>query len=183
MLEIFSMGFKSASSWMLRLVAAVAIAVAGLILGVIMQKVVKKVLHEFEINKVLKAQGLTLPLEEFISEVIKYFIYLIGIILALVELGLATEVMEAILLFILIMISIFIILAFKDFIPNIMAGFFLHQRGTIKPGDYIRISSVEGKVVEIDFMETRIKVKNGDLMIVPNSVLIKNQVVKLNKKR
>jgi len=183
MLEFFSLGIKSASGWVLGLVAAIAIASVGIILGTILGKVVKRVLHEFEVNRVLRSQGLTLPLEEFLSATVKYVTYLVGIVWALAELGLATRIMEILLAIIFLLIAIFVILAFKDFIPNIMAGFFLHQKGMISVGDYIRVKSVEGKVLEIDFIETRIRMKNGDVIMVPNSILTKNEVVKLRKSR
>ncbi len=121
MLEFFTVGMKSASDWILALVAAVAIASAGIILGTILGKVVKRVLHEFEVNKVLKAQGMTLPLEEFLSEIVRYIVYLIGIVWALSEIGLVTRVVEIMLGVIFLLLAVFVILAFKDFIPNIMA--------------------------------------------------------------
>ncbi|MFH0752353.1 MAG: mechanosensitive ion channel domain-containing protein [archaeon] len=183
MFEFFTVGVESASNWIFGLVAAVAIASAGIIVGTILGKVVKRVLHEFEVNKVLKAQGMTLPVEEFLSGIIKYAIYLVGIVWALAELGLATMAMEIILAVIFVLLAVFVILAFKDFIPNIMAGFFLHQKGMIKAGDYIRVKSVEGKVLEIDFIETKIKMKNGDTIMVPNSILTKNEVVKFKKSK
>lgn len=183
MFEFFALGVESASNWIMGLVAAIAIAALGIILGTIMGKVVKRVLHEFEVNKVLKAQGLTLPLEEFLSEVVKYVIYLVGIVWALAELGLATRIMEILLGVIFVLIAAFVILAFKDFIPNVVAGFFLYQKGMIKVGDYIRVKSVEGLVVAIDFVETRVKMKNGDVMMIPNSMLTKNEVVKVKRPR
>lgn len=183
MFEFFALGVQSASNWILGLVAAIAIALAGIILGTILGKVVKRVLHEFEVNKVLKKQGLTLPLEELLSEIIRYAVYLVGIVWALAELGLATRIMEILLAVIFVLIAAFVILAFKDFIPNIMAGFFLHQKGVVKVGDYIKVKSVEGKVVSIDFIETRVRMKNGDVIMVPNSILMKNEVTKFRRSR
>lgn len=183
MFEFFALGIKSASNWILGLVAAIAIAVAGIILGTILGRVVKRVLHEFEVNNVLKKQGVTLPLEEFLSELTRYAVYLVGIVWALAELGLATRIMEILLAVIFVLIAVFVILAFKDFIPNIMAGFFLHQKGVVREGDYIRVKSVEGKVVGIDFIETRIRMRNGDIIMVPNSILMKSEVVKFKRPR
>ncbi|MBM3200720.1 mechanosensitive ion channel, partial [Candidatus Woesearchaeota archaeon] len=75
-----------------------------------------------------------------------------------------------------IMLS-FIILAFKDFIPNITAGFFLHQKNMIKPGDVIKVKDIEGEVVSVSLVETILKVKD-DTVYIPNSVLTKNEVIK-----
>lgn len=183
MFEFFTLGFESASNWVMGLVAAIAIAAIGIITGIILGKVVKKVLHEFEVNKVLKAQGVTLPVEEFFSEIVKYTVYLVGIVWALAELGLATRVMEILLAVIFVLIATFVILAFKDFIPNIVAGFFLHQKGVIKEGDHVRVKSVEGEVIAVDFVETRIRMRNGDIIMVPNSILTKNEVIKIKKPR
>ncbi|MBI4447746.1 mechanosensitive ion channel [Candidatus Woesearchaeota archaeon] len=159
-------------------VTALSIIIFALIMGLLIKKVIKKILHELEIDKILKEEGIKLPVEEFVAAMAKYLIYFIGVIWALTEIGLATTVLHILLIVILVIVTIFIILAVKDFVPNITAGIFIHQRGIVKKGDYIKVKSVEGTVMEIDLVEIKIKTNEGDVMLIPNSVLTKNEVLK-----
>lgn len=168
----------SSEGWMIKLIAAIAVLLIGLIAARIISKVIKKVLHELELNRILKEQaGVKLPVEEFVSSLAKYLIYFIAVIWALAELGLQTAILYIILAIFLVILVSFIVLAFKDFIPNITAGFFIHQKNIIKKGDIIKVKDIEGKVISISLVETTIKV-NGDTVYIPNSVLTKNEIIK-----
>ncbi len=174
-------GLDAVSDVIVKLIAALAIVLFGLILGNILSKLLKKVLHEFELNRVLKEQNIRFPLEEFLSTIFKYIIYFVGIIWALTEIGLATIILQILLIVILVLVVAFIILAFKDFVPNITAGFFIHNKNLFKKGDKIKVHSIEGIVEEVDLIETKVKTVDGDVILIPNSILTKNEVRKLKK--
>jgi small-conductance mechanosensitive channel len=176
------LGLDDVSSFIVRVIAALAIVLFGLVIGNIFGRLIKKILHSFELDKVLAEQGIKFPLENFIGTIVKYLVYFVGIIWALAELGLTTIILEIILVIILILLVAFIILAFKDFVPNITAGFFIHSKNALKKGDFIKMNSVEGEIVEIDLIETKIRTKDGDTMLIPNSVLTTNEVIKKEKK-
>jgi len=178
-----AINLEGLSNITVKVIAALVILLFGIVMANILAKLLKKLLHSFEINSVLAGSGFKFPLEEFVSSIVKYVIYFASIIWALTELGLATTILQIILVVILIIMIIFIILAFKDIIPNIAAGFFMHSKGLYKKGDHIAIGSVEGKIIELDIMETKIKSKEGDIVVVPNSVLMKSEIrVKKSKK-
>ena len=180
-MDISSFFDLSSKEWMIKLIASIAILLIGLIAARIISKVIKKVLHELELNRILKEQaGVKLPIEEFVSSLAKYLIYFIAIIWALTELGLQTVILYIILTIILAILVSFIVLAFKDFIPNITAGFFIHQKNMIKKGDIIKVKGIEGKIINISLVETTIKT-NGDIVYVPNSILTKNEIIKKEK--
>lgn len=179
MISGFSLGMINigdVSSFMVNLIASLAILLFGILLANIGAKLFRKLLHSFEIDAVLAGSGLKFPLEEFASSLIKYILYFATVIWALSELGIATTVLEIILIVLLVIIVIFVILAFKDFIPNITAGFFMHTRGAFTIGDRIVIENVEGTIAAIDMIETRIRTKEGDIVLVPNSLLMKSEV-------
>ncbi|MEW6062860.1 MAG: mechanosensitive ion channel domain-containing protein [Nanoarchaeota archaeon] len=164
------------------LMASILILLIGLIIGRFAGKLIKKVLSELNVNVILKKESrIKIPFEEFISMLVKYIIYFIALIIALNQLGLTTIVFYITLTVIFILIGIFIILAVKDFIPNIVAGLMLHQKDSIKLGDKIRVKGVEGKIVHISLTETKIKTKDNDIIFIPNIAMIKNEVVKLRK--
>ena len=167
------------TSRLARLVAAIAILLIGVLFARFLSNVIKKVLKEISLNNILKEElGVKLPLEEFISRVVEYIIYFVAIIMALSQLGLTTTILYVILVVILIIIVIMIILAFKDFMPNLTAGFYLHQKKHIRKGDNIEIKTLEGKILDINLVETRIKTKESDEVIVPNSMLLKSEIRK-----
>ena len=182
MVDIKSFFDLSSGGLMIKLVAAIAILLIGLFAARVVSRILEKVMKELEVNRILKEQaGIKIPVEEFISALAKYIIYFLAVIWALAELGLQTAVLYILLgIFLLILVS-FIVLAFKDFIPNITAGFFIHQKNLIKPGDVIRVKDIEGEVVSINLVETVIRVKD-ETVYIPNSVLTKNEIVKKEKK-
>jgi small-conductance mechanosensitive channel len=68
-------------------------------------------------------------------------------------------------------------LATKDFIPNLVAGLFMLKKTEIEKGKRIKAGNVEGTVVEIGLIETKIKTKKGDEIYIPNSTLTKEKLV------
>ncbi len=167
----------------LRLVAAVAILLIGIVVGRFIGKLVQKVLRELEVNKILKEEaGVKMPVEAFAGNVVSYLVYFIAVILALNQIGLSTTILYIVLIIVLLLVIVFIFLAIKDFIPNVTAGMFLHQKESFKIGDEIKVGSVEGKIIEVGLIETKVKVNSGDIIVVPNSIFTKN-VVLIKKKK
>lgn len=166
----------------LRIVAAVVIVLIGLIVGRVIGKLVRKGLHELEIDEVLRKYAkINIPIEESIGRIVSYVLYFIAIIFALNQLGLSTFVLRVVLWTILVLVVAFIILAFKDFIPNLASGFLIHHKKKIKVGDEIKVLGVEGKVVLMDLVESVVKTKKGEEIRLPNSLLNKNILIKKKK--
>ncbi len=160
-----------------KLVAAIVILLLGLLFGRFLSKLLSKILKEINLNLFLKDElKVNFPAEEFISRVVMYIIYFTALILALNQIGLTTTVLYTILITILVIIVILTALAFKDFVPNITAGFYIHHREHLKKGDNISVDNVKGKILDINLIETRIKTKEGDEVLVPNSLLLRNKV-------
>jgi len=165
-----------------RLVAAIAILLIGVLFARFLSRLMYKILNEIKLNVILKDEfGIKLPLEEFFSRTVEYIIYFVTIIMALNQLGLTTTILYILLVVILIIIIILIVLAFKDFMPNLTAGFYINKTKNIKKGDNIEIDTVKGKILDIDLIETKIKTKEGDIVLVPNSFLLKGELRKLKK--
>jgi small conductance mechanosensitive channel len=163
----------------IRLVAAIVIIIIGFILARIANKLIKKVLHELEVNRILREKAnIKIKVEEIIASAIKYIIYFIAIIWALNQVGLTTTVLHIILGIILILLVVFMILAFKDFIPNIMAWFVINQRKKFKEGDRIKVKDIEGTIIKIDLLETKIRTKKHEIVFIPNSILTKHEVIR-----
>ncbi|MDP7116198.1 MAG: mechanosensitive ion channel [Candidatus Woesearchaeota archaeon] len=165
-----------------RLAISIIILLVGLVLGRIVGKILDRVFKEIELDKILKkTTGAKFKIGALISRVSKYLIYFVFIIAALDRLGIQTVAFNIILGGFVLLVFLMIILSIKDFIPNLFAGFFLHKKGFVKEGDKIKVNEVQGQIIDISIVETKIKTKSGDILFIPNSFLTKHQVLKLKK--
>lgn len=168
---------------LVKIVAAIIAFLAGIIIANVLSKLLKKILKELEINKILKQKfKINLPAENTIAGIIKYLIYFIALIFALNQLEITTRIFYVVLIGILVLIISIILLTIKDFIPNIISGFVIHKKTKIKIGDDIKIKNIEGRVVEITLLETKIQNKNKEIIHVPNSIITKEKLTKKWKK-
>ena len=132
------------SGFLTKIIVAVIILLIGFILGRIISKLVQKLLHELEVDKILKkAAHIRISIEELISHITAYFVYFIAIIMALKQIGLATDVLNIVSWAIMIIIIVSFFLGIKDFIPNVMAGFTIHRKNFIQKRDIIKIKNMQ----------------------------------------
>ena len=165
---------------LINLIAAVIILLVGILIANVASKLIHRLLKELEANRLLKEQAkMRLPLDELAGSLVKYGLYLAALILALNQLGLANTTLRIILWALLLIFIIFVILAFKDIMPNMVAGFVLQQKGIIKKGNFIRIKNIEGRVVHMDLLELRLMTKNKEVVHMPNSYVMKHEIIKL----
>jgi small-conductance mechanosensitive channel len=67
--------------------------------------------------------------------------------------------------------SLIISLALQDTLSGLASGFLLLSDKPFKPGDWIEVNDIEGRVVDTNYRSSRIEDRNGDLIVIPNSVL------------
>ena len=172
------------SRFITRFIIAVVILLVGFVVGRISGRFVQRFLHEIELDVIMrKATGIKISLEEVIGHLTSYFLYFIFIVIALEKIGIGAIAFNLLAAGVIIIIVLSIFLAIKDFVPNLLAGIFLHRKGFLNEGDTIRVGGTQGKIVHINLVETRIQTKNGDVIYIPNSILTKSEVVKLKRKR
>jgi len=70
----------------------------------------------------------------------------------------------------------------QDTLGNMLGGLALQMEDTINVGDWIRLDQVEGRVKELRWRYTAIETRNWDTVIIPNSVMVKGQVVLLGRR-
>ncbi len=158
---------------MIKLLAALLILLAGFIVGRLLGLIVKRLLHELNLDAMVrKVVGYRSSFENFISGLVSYIIYSVAIIMALNHIGLTTIVLTIIISAVVIMLVISFLLAVKDFLPNALSGFSLKFKGVVKKGVVISVSGVTGVVEDVNLLSTIVKV-DDDLMVIPNSVFQK----------
>jgi len=72
--------------------------------------------------------------------------------------------------------SIAIGFAFQDIFENFFAGILILWRFPFENGDFIRCEGVEGMVEDVEIRMTKIRQGNGELVLIPNSTIFKNNV-------
>ncbi|WP_022953137.1 mechanosensitive ion channel family protein [Leucothrix mucor] len=73
--------------------------------------------------------------------------------------------------------SVAIGFAFKDVFENFLAGIIILLRREMRINDFIECVGLEGKVENILVRETHVRQSDGQLVIIPNSMLFKNPVI------
>ncbi|MFW5991410.1 MAG: mechanosensitive ion channel domain-containing protein [Candidatus Nanoarchaeia archaeon] len=166
------------------IIISAIILLSGFVLGRILGRLLFKVLSEIELNKIFKlATGLNIKIDNILSKVVTYFIYFIFIMWALETLGLSLIIINILAGGVIILFIIAIVLGIKDFIPNIIAGVFIHIRGIVKEGDKVELDSIKGTVENVGLVETKLSSSSKDVLFVPNSVFIKTHAIKIKKQK
>ncbi|MFT4310389.1 MAG: mechanosensitive ion channel domain-containing protein [Candidatus Woesearchaeota archaeon] len=165
------------------LALAFVILFVGLIAGKLLGKLLHRVLRDTSLDKLVhSATHVKIPLTDIIANGITYFIYFIAIIMALDTLQVATYVLKAVSVGIILLILLFMFLGLKDFIPNAIAGIILQKKHFLFVNDLVRVGTIEGKLVHMNLIESRVQTAKGDIIYIPNSHLLKEKVVKISEK-
>jgi small-conductance mechanosensitive channel len=174
-LDIFKSSFNQV---LINIMVALLIFFIGFILGRLFGRILKKVLHHMNLDFFLrKTLGYKISMEDILSGVVSYFIYIISFIMALNQLGLSTAILQMVIGGVIVIIVISIVLSIKDFLPNLVAGFVIREKAFVAENDIVRIRDIEGKVIEMGMVETVIQNKHGDKIFIPNIVFTKNEVI------
>ncbi len=78
--------------------------------------------------------------------------------------------------------SAVIAFSLQDTLGNVMAGMALQLEETIHIGDWVKIDQNTGRVTEIRWRYTAIETRNWDTVVIPNSALLKSQVILLGRR-
>lgn len=129
----------------------------------------------YSTRRVLSGTKLRQSLKELFTLLVSIFIWVIGLMIAAVIVfpGLT----PASILAGLGLGSVAIGFAFKDVFENFLAGIIILFRREMRIGDFIECEGIEGKVDQIAIRESHIRQTDGQLVIVPNSILFKNPVI------
>lgn len=74
-------------------------------------------------------------------------------------------------------ITAIIAFSMQDTLGNILGGIALQLDDSIHIGDWIKVDDVSGRVVEVHWRHTAVRTRNGEVVILPNSLLMKSKFV------
>lgn len=65
--------------------------------------------------------------------------------------------------------------AMQDTLGNFLGGIALQLDDSIQIGDWIKVDDVSGRVVEVHWRHTAVRTRNGEVVVLPNSLLMKSK--------
>jgi small-conductance mechanosensitive channel len=83
-------------------------------------------------------------------------------------------------LFLIVIIGITLALASQDILKDIIAGLLVPFEDHIESGNKIQFGEFFGEIIKTGFRETLIKKSDGNVVVVPNSKILKETVVSVN---
>lgn len=149
--------------------------ISCLIIYYIAVKFVKKVIPL--LNKATSENKINTSLSSFLRSILNVGLHALLITICLLILG----VKESSLFAFFGTLGIGVGLALKDNLSNLAGGIIILLFKTYCVGDEVRIASEMGYVHEIDIFFTSIRTHNGDIVMVPNGMVISNKLINYNK--
>ncbi len=100
-------------------------------------------------------------------------IWIVGIVVILAQL----QVNTSILLLVLGLGGLAVIVAYQGILGDIGAAQFISNYQAFKVGEWIQVEHHYGRVVERNLIHTKLLTTDNEVVIIPNSLLLKNSVV------
>jgi small-conductance mechanosensitive channel/CRP-like cAMP-binding protein len=72
-------------------------------------------------------------------------------------------------------ITAIIAFSMQDTLGNILGGLALQLDNSITIGDWIKVDDVSGRVIEVHWRHTAVRTRNGEVVVLPNSLLMKGK--------
>lgn len=164
------------------IVVGIVIFLLGLIIGRVAGKLLERMLKDFSVDSaVKKTTGVNVPVEKTISQGVSIVIYLTFLVIALNYIGITSLLLNVLSVAVILVLSISLLLAVKDSVPNIIAYRLIKRKGSIKIGDVLVVDNFEGKVVDIGLFETQVKTEQKDIIHIPNVLFTKQTFIKKAK--
>lgn len=123
-------------------------------------------------DRILKRRWRDNPDLQFRFQLIMLALTFSGILAVLLALPMSESMRGQLLGLIGILLSAAIALSSTTFIGNIMAGIMLKAIKSVRPGDFLSVANVTGRITEMDLLHTEIQTEDRDLVTVPNLYMV-----------
>src|SRR5713226_6396474 len=108
-----------------------------------------------------------------LQQIGSWAIWILGIIIVLSQLDVAINV----LLLILFLGGVAIIVAYRNILTDMAASQFISTYQPFKVGEWIEVQDYYARVIERNLIQTKILTPDNEIVIIPNSTLLKRSVV------
>jgi len=127
----------------------------------------------FVVNKTAVKHKLDKGQRFTLRKLLQYFLFTIGVVLALENIGINVKILLAGSAALLVGLGLGIQHIFND----LVSGFMILFEGTVQVGDIIEVDSLVAKVEKIDIRTSKVMTRDGNFIIIPNSFLTSNNVM------
>lgn len=124
------------------------------------------------VNRILRRRWKEEPDAQFRFQLIMLSLTFAGLLAIVVALPINDAVRGQLLGLIGILLSAAIALSSTTFIGNIMAGIMLKVVKNARPGDFITVADLTGRITEMDLLHTEVQTEFRDLVTVPNLYMV-----------
>lgn len=124
------------------------------------------------VNWILRRQWKDNPDAQFRFQLIMLALTFAGVLAVIVALPVTDSTRGQLLSLIGILLSAAIALSSTTFIGNIMAGIMLKVVKSARPGDFITVAELTGRITEMGLLHTEIQTEFRDLVTVPNLYMV-----------
>lgn len=108
-----------------------------------------------------------------LTQLVKYFTYTFAVLFAIESLGVNISILIASSAALFVGIG----LGLQNIFNDIVSGIFLLFERSIAVGDVVEINKLVGQVKEINVRTSRIRTRDGIMIIVPNSKLVSDNII------
>ena len=123
-------------------------------------------------NRTLRRRWKDQPDAQFKFQLIMMLSSFVAMLMIIVALPIDDDLQSQLLTMIGLLLSAAIALSSTTFIGNIMAGFMLKVIKSARPGDWITVGGITGRITEMDLLHTEIQTEYRDLVTVPNLTMV-----------
>lgn len=127
-------------------------------------------------DRSLKRRWKDRPDAQFRFQLIMLALTFAGILAVIVAMPVTDALRAQLLSLIGILLSAAIALSSTTFIGNIMAGIMLKAMRNVRPGDFITVAELTGRITEMGLLHTEIQTEFRDLVTVPNLYMVTQPV-------
>ncbi len=124
------------------------------------------------VDWVLKRRWKDDPDAQFRFQLIMLALTFAGLLSIILTLPVSNETRGQLLSLIGILLSAAIALSSTTFIGNVMAGIMLKAVKSARPGDFITVAELTGRITEMDLLHTEVQTEFRDLVTVPNLYMV-----------
>lgn len=160
-------------------------AILTVILGIfIINLSVNLVMHFIDtvgIKKYARELGFSPKILDLASKGLKVLLYLVVIDIALVQVGIESQILSNAVMAasygLVGVIGLLMFFGFKDLIQNYAAGLYLRGSDVLKPGKTVKLDDETGEIRDISAFGTTIATDSGYFMLAPNSDLMDKRIL------
>lgn len=113
---------------------------------------------------------------KFPRQLIMLLLTAAGILIVVLSIPMSESTRRNVLSLLGVVLTALIALSSSTFVANMMAGLMLRIVHSFRPGDFIRVGNLFGRVTERGLMHTEIQTEDRDLITFPNLHLVTNPV-------